>query len=298
MKNEQDHLYLLDPSFLQKLEKMKIITKRMMKGTQSGKRRSRQLGSSIEFADYRTYTPGDDIRQVDWNTFARLEKLFLKTFYDEQEIHVSLYLDASKSMAYGNPTKFHVAKQLAAAFGYLSLHHFDRVTAYAFDQKIAAKLPVLYGKGKVQALFRFLEELDPLVEGDMNQALTTQKAIHGKAGVSIIISDFLFENGYEKAISFIQSTNQEVILVHLLSKEELNPNLQGDVKLIDSESRLGKEITVSPYLLKEYQHTLDSFLAKIQQFANQRGISYLLVHPESSIEETMVQVFKKAGIIR
>lgn len=289
---------LLDPAFLQKLERMKIITKRMMKGTQSGKRRSRQLGSSIEFADYRTYTPGDDIRQVDWNAFARLEKLFLKTFYDEQEIHVTLYLDSSKSMAYGNPSKFLVGKQLAAAFGYLSLHHFDRVTAYAFDQKIANHLPFLYGKAKVQALFRFLEELNPTLEGNINHALTNQKAIHGKAGVSIIISDFLFEEGYEKAISFIQSTNQEIILVHLLSKEELNPEFQGDLKLIDSESKHNKEITISPYLLKEYHHTLDLFLEKIQHFANQRGISYLLVHPESSIEEIMVQAFKKANIIR
>ncbi|MCK9918124.1 DUF58 domain-containing protein, partial [Microbacteriaceae bacterium K1510] len=111
--------HILDPQFLRRLERMQVVSKRLMRGTHAGKRRSKNTGSSVEFADYRAYAPGDDLRQLDWNAYARSGKLFLKKFLDEQELHITLYLDCSKSMSYGEPSKFRRAVQLAAALGYI-----------------------------------------------------------------------------------------------------------------------------------------------------------------------------------
>lgn len=289
---------ILDSEFLHRLEKLAIVNKRLRKGLYAGKRRSKNQGSSIEFADYRTYTPGDDFRQIDWNAFARHEKLFLKTYLDEQEIHISLYIDCSKSMDFGEPTKFDTSIKIAAALGYLSLFNFDRVSVYGFDQQIVSTLPKVEGKSKAISLFHFLQTLEPNQEGDINRALSSGKATFGKPGISIIISDFLFEEGYENGISFIQSANQEVVLVQVLTTEEREPYFEGDLKLIDSETFLNKEVTMNPLLLDEYKKALTSYNDKLAAFAFNRGISYVSVHSEMDIEEIVFHVFKRLGLIK
>lgn len=294
----QDSNSLLRPEFLQRLEKMSIINKRMKKGLYSGKRRSKNQGSSIEFADYRTYSPGDDYRQIDWNVYARHEKLFLKTYLDEQELHISIYIDCSKSMSYGNPSKFAKAKEIAAALGYLSLNHFDKVSVYSFDNTVSARLPNLQGKNKIYQLFSFLNSLATNNDGSLNKALATGSATTGKSGISIIISDFLFTDGYEKGINFIQAANQEIILVHLLYSEERSPNFEGDIRLIDSETNDKIEITLTPKLLEQYQLSIKDFTENISKYAFKRGIAYLLVDSETEIEQIMFNVFKGSGLIR
>ncbi|MCK9905238.1 DUF58 domain-containing protein, partial [Frankia sp. Cpl3] len=209
--------HILDPQFLRRLERMQVVSKRLMRGTHAGKRRSKNTGSSVEFADYRAYAPGDDLRQLDWNAYARSGKLFLKKFLDEQELHITLYLDCSKSMSYGEPSKFRRAVQLAAALGYISLNHFDYLSVYAFTDRITSALLSLHGKGKAQQLFHFLGSLAPDGTGDINQALRSGSAVHGKTGVSVVFSDFLYENGYEQGINFLQAAKQEVALVQLLT---------------------------------------------------------------------------------
>jgi uncharacterized protein (DUF58 family) len=296
MMEEDNHI--LDPQFLRRLERMSIVNKRMIRGTQVGKRRSRHLGSSIEFADYRSYTPGDDLRQLDWNAYARLGKLFLKTFLDEQEWHISLYIDCSKSMGYGEPSKFNRAIQLAAALGFLSLNHFDRISAYGFDQQVMTKLPALLGKGKTQQLFHFLQSLRLGEEGNLNQAFTSGQAVHGRPGISIVFSDFLFEDGYEKGLSFVQAANQEVTLVHMLAKEERAPQIQGDLRLVDSETQEGREIALTPHLLEAYTTSLRNYQDRLASFAFGRGMTYIDVEPEQTIEQIIFQVFQQSGLVR
>jgi uncharacterized protein (DUF58 family) len=289
---------LLDPQFLRRLERMQVVSKRMARGTQAGKRRSRNTGSSVEFADYRAYAPGDDLRQLDWNAYARTGKLFLKKFLDEQELHISLYIDCSRSMAYGEPSKFQRAVQLAAALGYISLHHFDYVSVYAFDDKISASLRSLHGKGKVQQLFRFLQSLQPGGAGEINQALRSAQAVHGKPGISVIVSDFLYETGYEQGIAFLQAARQEVALVQLLTKEERDPQYEGGLRLIDSETQQQKEISFNPLVLDEYRGTVKTYQAQLAGYAFSRGISYLDVEPERPVEEILFHICKQSGLIR
>ena len=294
MSNNQ----LLDTQFLYQIEKLAVINKRIKKGLYSGKRKSKNQGSSVEFADYRSYTPGDDYRLIDWNTYARHEKLFLKTYYDEQELNVSIYIDSSKSMDFGKPGKFHTAVKIAAALAYLSLNNYDRVSVYSFDNMISQALPLLTGKGKVHQLFNFLNGLKPGNEGNLNQALANGSATHGRPGISIIISDFLFEEGYEKGIGYIQAANQEVILVQLLSTEENEPYLEGDLRLVDSEYGSKREISVTPYLLKKYHTALKDYKKKLAEFAHKRGITYVNIDAETSIEQIIFNVFKRSGLLR
>lgn len=289
---------LLDQQFLHQLERLKVVNKSLKRGLYSGKRRSASQGSSIEFADYRSYTEGDDFRQIDWNAYARHEKLFLKTFLDEQELSVSIYLDCSKSMDFGSPSKFVTSIKIAAALGYLSLYNFDRLNIYSFSDQIEATLPKLMGKGKALQLFHFLNKLNVTKEGNINKALNSGEATFGKPGISIIISDFLYEDGYEKAISFIQAAKQDVILVQIFAKDEISPNVDGDLQLEDVESGESKEVSISPYLLAEYQKTLSSFQTKLASFAHKRGIAYLRVDAEMSIEHIVFKIFKQSGLIQ
>lgn len=289
---------LLDSEFLHRIERLTLINKTAKKGQYSGKRKSKQQGSSIEFADYRSYTPGDDFRQIDWNAFARHEKLFLKTFFDEQELHISIYLDISKSMDFGSPKKIEKAIQIAAALGYISLHNFDRLSIYSFDNKINSKLLSIMGKGKTHQLFSFLNTLKVAEEGSLNQALAAGKATLGKPGISFIISDFLFEDGYEKGINFIHAANQEVVLIQILYDEERDPLIEGDIRLIDSETKHNKELTVTSYLLDEYKKMLKDYNDSLIKYAFNRGMSFLSVNSETEIEQVIFKIFKNSGLIR
>ncbi|WP_235827909.1 DUF58 domain-containing protein [Brevibacillus migulae] len=290
--------YLLEPSFLRQLDRLQITSRRMASGARAGKRRSRHMGSSIEFADYRAYAPGDDLRQLDWNAYARTGKLFVKRFMDETDMHVSLYIDCSKSMDYGTPTKLSVAVRLAAALGYLSLHQFDYVSVFAIDGEVRSALRSLHGKGKVQSFFDFLSRLQPDGRGDLQQALTSGSAIHGKAGVSLVFSDFLFERGVEEGLSYLQAAHQEVILIHLLAAEERNPSYEGELRLIDSETGDYREIAMSPRLVDEYQVSMQAYQKQLASYAFGRGMHYVTVHAEDSLETILFRVFQQAGIIR
>lgn len=289
---------LLDPQWLQRLERMHMVSRRMASGAHAGKRRSKQLGSSLDFADYRAYAPGDDLRQLDWNAYGRSGKLFVKRFLDEQELHVSIYLDCSRSMGYGQPSKLSRAAQLAAALGYLSLCHLDYVSVYAFDETIRGTLTRLQGKGKAAQLFSFLESLEPGGAGDINRALRSGRAVHGKPGISIILSDFFYDGGYDAGIAFVQAARQEVTLVQVLAEEEQNPAYQGELRLIDSETGTAKEIAFSPVILEEYDKTVRDYQAALSAYAYGRGITYAGVEAEQPPEQIVFGIFRQAGLIR
>lgn len=289
---------LLDPAWLSRLERMQVLSRRMASGTHAGKRRSKQSGSSLEFADYRPYVPGDDLRQLDWNAYARSGKLFLKKFLDEQELHVTLYIDCSRSMAYGEPRKLERAAQLAAALGYISLCHLDYVSVYAFDRDVTASLCNLQGKHKAAHLLSFLSGLQAGGTGDINRALRSPGAVRGKPGISIVLSDFLFETGYKAGIAYLQAARQEVALVQVLARDELEPSYEGERRLIDSETRQFKEVSLTRSLVDQYRQTVRDYQAELAGFAYRRGIACTAVEAEAPLEQIVFRVFRQAGMIR
>lgn len=289
---------LLAPSFLKRLEQLEIGSRRLVRGTQSGSRRSRMLGQSIEFADYRSYTAGDDIRQVDWYAYARLGKWFLKVFLDERELTVSLYIDCSRSMSFGNPSKGRRALEIAAALGYMSLHRLDRVAVTTFDSRVRNVLPPQHGRQNVQKLLNFLEKVTFNESGDMAEALGQPSALPKQSGMAIVLTDGWTEGGYEHPLSRLQAARQQLTVLHLTTREERDPSFQGDLRLIDSETKRYKDVAMSPAILKQYRQTYAAYTDGFREWCFRRGIGYIPIAAEDSLEQTVFTLFRQAGLIR
>ncbi|NTZ20170.1 DUF58 domain-containing protein [Paenibacillus sp. JMULE4] len=291
----------LDPKLLLRLEQMSLVAKRRTRGTMQGKRRSKQLGASLEFADYRMYAPGDDIRRFDWGAYARTGKPFIKQFMDEQELQVNLYIDVTRSMGFpleeaaGN--KLMYARQLAACIGYMALSGYDRVSARLFSDRIVRELPMLRGKGSVHRLFRFLSEAEAESGGDIADAVMKPGAIPRQPGMTWIFSDFLYESGIEEALNYLLAARQEVVVVQVLSEEEVRPALTGDLRLIDSESGTGKEVAVTARVIEAYQAAIRQYTHGLKQFCHERGITYVLATTDVPVADAVLRSLREHGLL-
>lgn len=290
---------LLDSSLMLKLDALQLSAKNRVRGTMQGKRRSKQLGSSQEFADYRLYTPGDDTRQFDWNVFGRTGKPFIKQFMDEQELQVNLYIDCSQSMDFGegSANKFLYARQLAACIGYISLAGYDRVSTRMFSDKLDRQLPMLRGKGSMHRLVQFLEQAEVEPSGDIAAAMMQPAKLPRQPGVTWLFSDFLYESGVEETLSYVLASRQEVVVVQVLSPQEMHPDLTGDLRLIDSETLSGKEVAVTGRVIKAYQEAVGQYTRGLQRFCHERNIAYVLVVTDRPILDTVQSVFRKTGLL-
>src|SRR5437899_928856 len=262
---------LLTPELLRRLEQFQILAARRAKSSAKGERRSRARGQSVEFADYRTYVHGDDFRYLDWNLYARLDRLFLKLYEEERELPVRIFLDASESMTFGEPRKFDFARQVAAAIGYVALSGFDRVSVIPFPglsvesqsdsagsrtMELAARGALRSVRGKKSAI-QFFQNLSTLTAGgsaDLNEALRRGALEARQAGLAVVLSDFLDPAGYEIGLNALVGRGFQVDLVQVLAPEELSPGSFGDLRLVDSESGATQEVTFGRYRMKAYQH--------------------------------------------
>lgn len=297
-ETKQNGTSVFEPQFLARLERLRLVSRQMVRGVRTGSRRSQMLGSSLEFADYRSYYPGDDLRQLDWLAYARLGKWFLKTFLDERETDLSLYIDISRSMGWGDEKKGKMAVQLAAALGYLGLHHADRVGVYSFDRQIVGRLPSQQGRSGVMRLFQFLQSISFEAEGDLNEALGTAKAIPRRPGMSIIFTDGFSPSGYEQGLAYLQGAKQQVSLVHITSTEERSPSLQGELKLIDCETQMEKQVSISSWVLRRYEETAELYARQMEEWCFRRGIIYVPVAAEESLETVIFTILQRSGLVR
>lgn len=290
-----------DSRDLLRLSRLSVASKARIRGSIQGRRRSRQTGSSLEFADYRVYSPGDDIRQLDWNVFGRTGKPFIKQFLDERELQVNLYIDSSRSMAFGEPEqadKFLHARRLAACIGYIALSGYDRTGVRFFGEQVNRELPLVRGKGSSFRLFSFLEQAETLPTGDMAQALMTPLAVPRQPGMAWVFSDFLYESGVEDTLSYLQAARQEVIAVQVLSPSEIAPELSGDLRLIDSESGLSKEVAFSPKIKRAYEEAVERYTRGLASFCRERGMGYALALTDDSATDTVAGLFRADGLIQ
>jgi uncharacterized protein (DUF58 family) len=289
---------LLSPQLLAQLERLELVTRKVFRGRMKGERRSKRKGQSVEFADFRQYVPGDDLRFIDWNLFARIERLYLKLFLEEEDLHFYALIDASASMEFGEPTKLQFAKQLAAALGFIGLCRADRVKVETLATKSAKPGPVLRGRGSLWRLIDHLEAIEPgenvsLAEGVRNFCLRNT----GK-GILVLISDLMDKAGYEQALRFLVTQQMDVYLLHVLCPEELNPEIKGDLKLIDCEDEDAAEVTVSRPLLDKYKRTLAAFVDGAREFCTRRGMNYLMVSTETPVETLVANYLRKRGLVR
>jgi len=293
---------LLSSELLRRLEQVQLLAQRRAKSPARGERRSRSRGQSVEFADYRNYVPGDDLRYLDWNLYGRLDRLFLKLYEEERELPVRLFLDASESMTFGEPVKFDFARQVAAAIGYIALCGFDRVSVLAFPENPAESVPrgalrSVRGRRSAFTLFSNLGALTAQGGTDLNAALRRGALEARQPGLAVVISDFLDPGGYEAGISALLGRGFQVDLVHVLAPEELNPATYGDLRLVDAETGLEQEVTFGRYRLAAYQQTVSRFCQRLREFCGARGVNYFLASSATPLEELLLRQLREAEVL-
>ncbi|NIK75482.1 uncharacterized protein (DUF58 family) [Paenibacillus castaneae] len=316
----EDSLKLLFPdvSLLSQLERMRIAAGTRIKGMLAGKRRSSSLGGSQEFADYRPYAPGDDIRRLDWNVYGRTGRAYMRQYWDEQELHVSMYVDVSRSMNFGGGrnNKLHYAVRFAACVGYAALSGDDRVSIKLFAEQIQKELPPLHGRVSSTKLFQFLAEAMSRTEqseprkGNMEAAwgmsaldssmaapFKVAGALPRRSGAAWIFTDAMFEHGVEETIISLLAAGQRVVLVHLLSPDELSPELNGELKLIDSELGTGKEVAIGHKILTDYRQAVGNYRNELQRICAERGVVYIFVNTETPLEQTVNHTLLSAQVL-
>ncbi len=307
---------LLEPDFLARLERLTLVSRRVYAGQMKGERRSSRRGASVEFADYRNYVPGDDLRRVDWNTYARLERLFLKLFVEEEDLTVHLLLDASRSMSFGEPAKLAYAQRVAAALGYIALCGFDRVTATLLGGAGAAglsdrsdgsdrsdkgraenHLPGVRGRAQVFRLFQFLGGARAGGSADLGGEFRRYALSAGRAGLAVLVSDFL-DPAYEEGLRALAARRFDVTVVHVLDRTEVEPDLVGDLRLVDSESGETREISVSPYLLGQYRKALEEFCDHLSGLCSRYGMDYIRTTTDVPFDELVLRTLRARGVVR
>jgi uncharacterized protein (DUF58 family) len=289
---------LLDPQFLARLEQLELVSRKIFLGKMKGERRSKRKGQSVEFADYRNYVIGDDLRFLDWNLFARLDRLFIRLFMEEEDLHVYILVDNSLSMEFGNPTKLRYACQVAAALGFIGLVNMDRVMVEVFNDNLVQSLPPLRGRRSLWRLMDFLQKLEPAGPSDLRRALKTFSIKCSGKGVVVLLGDFMDKGGYEEALRYLVARQMDVYVVQVLSQEEIDPEIVGDLKLVDVEDGDVAEITVSGPLLKRYKQNLAAYRAALHEFCTRRGIMYLFTSNQVPFDRLVLNYLRQRGLVR
>jgi uncharacterized protein (DUF58 family) len=300
---------LLDADLLARLDPLTFAVRRVRPGQMAGERRSTKRGTSVEFADYRDYTPGDDLRRVDWNTYARLSRPYVKLFEEEEDLAVHVLLDASGSMDWGEDTahKWTYARRLAAALGYVALTSGDRLTVQTLGRQ-----PVRFGptRGRAQVLrfFQWIETLPASGVTDLNADLRAYAngtyangayAIGGgRPGLVLLLSDFFSPTGATDGLTALLGRGHEVTALHLLSPDEVDPPLGGDLRLRDVETGAEQEVTIDAGLRQRYRRRLAAWRDELRADFRGRGARYLSVTTDVPPARVLLYDLRRLGVWR
>ena len=295
---------IIDGGFIAMLEARDLHIQNPMNGLFGGNRRSRAYGSSAEFADYREYAAGDDLRRIDWNLYARFEKLFLKLFVDERQLHHKVYLDASASMDWGEPNKAHMALKLAAAVGFLAVQAMDRVSFYAIHEDQCEDLcRTVVGREAFYNAANLLNSVEFYGDGDLGAAFRAMEDPGRGDGISIIISDFLTDADWKSAVDKLLFHNREVYLIQVLSRDEITPGIRGKVLMLDTEAvdeddarNYRTEVTRSS--VKAYEEAFLYHQNEIKSFCAARNVGFITLCSDESIERILFEKATEVGLIQ
>ena len=289
---------LLDPVFMSRLDTLDVLSRKILQGKLQGERRSKRRGQSVEFADHRPYVAGDDLRFVDWNVYGRLEQLFLKLYLEEQDLTVHIVADASASMSFGEPSKELFIKKLTAALGYVSLVNNNRVTISFIADGVTAQLANMRGRNYLNNMAECLLTAD--CDGPSNFDNSCRQLAAGRigSGVMIVLSDFLFKEGYDSGLRRLIGRQYDLYAIQVLCPQELSPDLSGELKLIDIEDADAAEITVSAALSKYYKRNLTAYCNELKDFCTRRGAVYVLANSADSVESLVLNYLRRIRLLR
>ena len=291
----------LSAGTLRKLENLAFAPKTVRRGVLRGDRRSTRRGSSLEFADYRAYTPGDDLRRLDWNVYARSDKPFLKLFEEEEDLGVHILLDTSESMNWGAGTenKFEYAKAAAAGLALIALAGGDRCSITAFsDTSPGARFGPVRNLISFAGVLPFLETRVPQGTTQIDRVLRRFTQQVKSPGITAVISDLFSPGGFQDGLKHLDQKGHEILLVHVLSPEELTPQIAGDLKLVDSETGATQEITITGGLRRQYQTRVLAWRTEIHDFCRARRIHYFPISTGESPERFLLFELRRRGLIR
>lgn len=292
---ERDAELLINADLIRQLEQLELVVRRLYAGRTHGEKRSKRRGQGSEFADYREYTQGDDLRFIDWNVYGRLDRLFVRLFHVEEDLRLGVYLDSSLSMAFGNPDKLLYAKKIAAALSYIALANMDRVT---IETGIARRMEPLRGKQQVWRLLEYLEDLKAEGQTDLEEGLKQFSLRNSAPGMKVVISDFMDKAGYARALKWLLRGTDQVILVHVLSPQEIKPEIVGDLSLVDCEDGELTEVSITSGLLKRYEANLKTLIGGLRDFSRTRGLAYFLADTSAPVEQIVLTAMRRSGVLR
>jgi uncharacterized protein (DUF58 family) len=288
---------LLDPQFMARLDQLDIMSRKLLTGKMKGERRSKRRGQSVEFADYRNYVIGDDLRFIDWNIYARLDKLFLKLFLEEEDLSLYVLCDVSKSCDFGNPNKAHYIKQVAAALSYIGLVNYNRVNVVAMADGIVAETGGMRGRRRVPQMIDFVSKLQPTGESHFADACKRFALAHRQKGVCVVLSDFFIKDGFEHGLKYVASGKYDLFCVQVLSPQEIEPDLQGDLKLKDIEDNDMAEVSITQPLMKQYKANLNAYCLALKDYVTRRGGTYLFSSTAVPFDTLVLNYLRERGLL-
>lgn len=291
--------FAINEAFLQQVETLQTILKNNIAGMFGGNHQSKSFGSSCEFTDYRDYLAGDDLTKIDWNAYARFDKLYLKLYLDERQLHTRIYIDASRSMEFGKSRKAEQALQIAATLAYLSICEMDKVSIYYIQEKQVHE--VVTGIVGKEAYYNAIGALNDIVfQGDsyISESILPSNVGYGD-GMSVIISDFLTDNDYNTAIDHLVDKRRDVCCIQILSQEELNPLIRGKVRFFDCESNARVyQKNINRDIAKAYRKALEYTIDRLRNHCLSRNASYIMTPDDKSVSEVFLQQFSQAGVVK
>jgi uncharacterized protein (DUF58 family) len=294
---------ILNDAFFSRLETLALELQPDLAGFFGGKHKVRTYGQTVEFADYREYQLGDDIRRIDWNLYSRFEKYFLKLFTDERQMHTQIFLDCSASMGKDLPEKSEYAIAVAAGLGYLSVHNMDKVSyKLVKEEKSEDPFGTIVGKKAFFNAISALEELEFEGETDLREAVVNTPNTGTKDGLTVIISDFFTDSDWRKAVDYLCYKKRQVLLIQVVTPEEVDPSYTGRVHLIDVESdnvedERNMKIKIDRASQVAYEQAMDEIREELSSFCTSRGADYIMVCTDQPIEKTLFKELLKVGIM-
>jgi uncharacterized protein (DUF58 family) len=292
---------IFDEATLRKLNTLSLVASQVRAGVIKGERRSTKRGASVEFADYRNYTPGDDLRRLDWNVYGRLDRPFIKLLEEEEDLAVHVLVDASRSMDWGDGPehKLGYALRLGAALGAVALGAGDRLTAAVLYAE--GRLPHFGPSRGTQQLLRlaaFLENTAPAGVTDLNASLRDYALASRRPGLLFLISDLFAPTGFQEGLTRLQARGYEVTVLQTLSPDELDPPLAGDLRLVDIETGHAQEVSLDSGLRDLYRRRIQTWQAEIQAYCLKRGIRYMRLSTTTPWDKVLLTEMRKAGVVR
>jgi uncharacterized protein (DUF58 family) len=290
---------LFDEAFLRRLERLSLQAQRTLRGAPSGGEHPshHQLPTTI-FSDRRPYSAGDDYRHVDWNAYAHQDQLFVKLGEVEQDVAVHVLLDVSRSMAWGEPPKLRAAQLLVAALGYLTLAHSDRLYITPFGAAPLRPFGPAQGKGRLGELLRFVEGVQPTEQTALSRVLRAYAVTHGPGGLLVLVSDLLAAESLEEGLRALPPPRWQVLVLHILDRRELQPDLSGPLELEDAETGQRLPLTLDAATLSAYRRNIAAWQEGIATICARRGVAYAQVLTEWPLERAVVPYLRARRILR